>query len=72
MPFLIPQETQARFVMACIDHLQRVHSDGTRPFRLLLVAYSMGGIVARNVLDRLAANSTFGEHAVDPHVCCVP
>lgn len=31
------------------------------PFRVLLVAYSMGGLVARQVVRRLAADPSFGE-----------
>lgn len=32
-----------------------------QPFRMVLVAYSMGGLVARRVVHRLAADPTFGE-----------
>ena len=34
-----------------------------QPFRLLLVGYSMGGLVAREALRRLAADPSFGEQA---------
>lgn len=63
------QDRQAEFVMRCIRHLQQLHGSrraGSRqlegqPFRLVLVAYSMGGVVARDALRRLSANPSYGE-----------
>lgn len=60
------QDVQANFVVRCIQHLQLVHSSRDareRPFRLVLVAYSMGGVVARAALRQLAADPAFGELA---------
>lgn len=67
------QDRQVDFVLRCIRHLQQVHGNVAagpeqqqghaeqRPFRLVLVAYSMGGVVARDALRRLAADPNFGE-----------
>ena len=64
-----PQDQQAAFVLRCIQHLRSQHAARAAasadprppPFRLALVAYSMGGAVARDVLRRLAADPSFGE-----------
>ena len=61
-----PQNMQAGFVVRCIHHLQQVHgssSAGEQPFRLVLVGYSMGGVVASAALRQLAADPAFGELA---------
>ena len=50
-------------MLRCIAHLRQAHA-GTgagQPFRLVLVGYSMGGVVAREVVGRLAADPSFGE-----------
>ncbi|EFN57345.1 hypothetical protein CHLNCDRAFT_57178 [Chlorella variabilis] len=55
-------DKQAEFVVRCIQHLLRIHSSSNRhkPFRLVLVGYSMGGMVARDVVRRLSAYAAEG------------
>eukprot|EP00887_Chlorella_sp_A99_P004760 scaffold4.g4760.t1 len=56
-PALVAQ--QAEFLAGCMRHLRERHLAGPAagaPFRLALVAYSMGGHVARLALRRLAAD----------------
>ena len=57
-------------MLRSIEHLRQLHDSSNssssaneqqqRPFRLVLVAYSMGGVVARDVVRRLAAIPSFG------------
>jgi hypothetical protein len=57
------QVRQAAFVMACIRHLRAAHSEsgGQSPFRLAVVGYSMGGVVARAALAQLQGEPGVGE-----------
>ena len=80
------QDRQAAFVLRCIAHLRQVHGGQTasrqqqqgqgppqeRPYRLVLVAYSMGGVVARDALRRLAADPSFGGCMDRCHACKLP
>ena len=58
------QELQTQFGVECLRHLWALHNASSisdAPLRVLLVGHSMGGIVARAVLARLAAEPGFGE-----------
>ena len=57
------QELQTSFAVSCLRHLKSVHDAAApRPgsWRVLLVGHSMGGVVARAALARLAAEPGFG------------
>ena len=58
----LPQARQAGFVAACVRQLQVAHtaSGSAVPFRLAVVAYSMGGAVARAALRQLGSDPRFG------------
>ena len=67
------QELQTQFAVDCVRHLWKTHEAvGTahdEQRRVLLVGHSMGGIVARAALSRLATEPGFGTASFAPMAC---
>jgi hypothetical protein len=60
------QNEQAKFMEKVVRLLRQLHGGTSQqPFRLLVVAYSMGGLVVGRALDRLRDTAGLGEGA--PH-----
>jgi pimeloyl-ACP methyl ester carboxylesterase len=58
------QDHQTAFAVDCLRWLRQRHGVRTSAnalWRVIVVGHSMGGIVARAAIARLAADATFGE-----------